>query len=180
MVRAALLCSLLLGSLPAFAADGPPTVLAQRPEPRPRLSPEQRGRLESEVRRKLQTFVTAELAEELGLDEATAAKLSEAIRTHREAQQAARKALRDENDKLAALVRDGASDEALRAQTEKVLAAADALPGLDDLLRSTASFLTPTQQAKLVLAFPEVLRDVRGMLRGEGHGKGPKRGGPRR
>lgn len=183
MVRAALVLSLVLGSLPALAFEEPPSRelrLAQRKEPRPRLSPEQRGRLEGEVRQKLRTLVGAKLSERLGLDEATALKLSDAIRVHREAQHAAREKLRKERDKLAALVRDGASEDALRAQTAKVLAAVDGEPELDDLARATATFLTPTQQAKLVLAFPEVMREVRGMMRGARRGGGGPGPGPRR
>lgn len=184
MVRAALVLSLLLGSLSAAAFDDVPSSreprLAQREGPRPRLSPKDRERIESEVRRKLQTFVAVELSSRLGLDDATALKLSDAIRAHRDAQQEARRKVREETDKLAALVRDGASDEALRAQTARVLSALEAQPALDDLARETAKFLTPTQQAKLLLAFPDVMRDVRTMMRDARRGRGGPGGrGPR-
>lgn len=176
MVRAALVLSLVLGCVPALAFDehDPDLRLARRHH---RLSPAERERLESEVRRKIETFLTVELSSRLGLYDATALKLADAIRTHREQQHQAHVRMREESEKLSALLRDGASDDALRAQTAKVLAAAASRPEPHDLARETAKFLTAQQQAKLVLAFPEVMRDVRKMMR---EARGGRRGPPPR
>lgn len=135
-----------------------------------RLSPEQRRRLEDEVQRKVHTYVTVELSSRLGLDDETALQLADIIRAHREQQHEAHKKVRAESETLERLLREGASEAALKKQTAVVLAAAAARPHLDDLVKASAKLLTTKQQAQLVLAFPDVMRDVRRMMRKARHG----------
>lgn len=140
-----------------------------------RLSPEERRRLEDEVQRKMHTYVTVELSSRLGLDDKTALQLADIIRAHREQQHAAHEKVRAESDALEKLLKEGANEAALKKQTAVVLAAAAARPHLEDLVRASAKILTTEQQAKLVLAFPDVMRDVRRMMRKARHGGPGKR-----
>lgn len=150
---------------------------------RGKLSPEERKQLQEEVGRRMDTFVTVELASRLDLTQDKALKLSAVVKAHREKTQAQRETVRAEHKKLKELIESGAKDPALKAQTQKVLAASKAVPDREALLDDTAKFLTVSEQAKLVLAFPKIQRQMkrmvkraRGEMRGERGGRGRDRG----
>jgi len=146
-----------------------------------RMSSEERKAMRTEVERKVQTFVTVELATRLGLDEKEALKLSAAFKAHRERKAQAREKMHAEYSALKDLLdKSGTPDSALRAQTQKVLAAKGTTHGPDDtLFVDTKKFLSAQQQARLVLALPDVQREVHRMMkraRGRHGGKAGQRG----
>jgi hypothetical protein len=156
----------------------------RRRERRERLSPEHRQKMRAEVERKMQTFFTVELSTRLGLDDKAALKLSSAFKAHRERKEAGRKALHKEYEALKDLLEKKAGDKALRAQTQKVLAAAEKAHAPDDkLFHDARGFLSSEQHARFVLSLPEVQREMHRMMRhargemrrrdGEGPGPGP-------
>lgn len=143
---------------------------AARPGDEPgRLSPAQRAQVKAEVQQKVRTYVTVELSSRLGLDDARALKLAAAVDAHMDRKQAARQALRAEHEKLEDLLGKGADDKALAAQIAVVSQRASAMDLHDELLADCRKFLSVKEQAKLVLAVPDVMRDVGKMARG---GKG--------
>lgn len=144
---------------------------------RRRFSSEEREQMRAEVERKVQTFITVELASRLGLDEAKALKLAGAFKAHRERETKERAAMRGEYRKLKELLEGDAKDAALRAQTKKVIAAVRTKKAPDDeLFKDTAKFLTPKQQAMLVLSLPEVMRETHRMMKRARRGR--RGGGP--
>ena len=140
------------------------------------MKPEKRKAMRAEVERKVQTFVTVELATRLGLDEKAALQLSTAFKSHRARKEAARDKMRAEYSALKELLEAGSDDRALQAQTEKVVAANGVAHGPDaTLFADTRKFLSAEQQARLVLALPDVQRQVHRMMkraRGRTHGRG--------
>lgn len=168
----------LLSSVPAAAQDGFPFDRGAGRPKGARLSPEERERVRAEVQRKVKTYVAVELSSRLGLDEKKAMRLSEAVGAHMERKAAARKALRQEHEKLRQLVEQGADDKALSAQIQSVSRRAAAMDVHDELLADCATFLTVKEQAKLVLAVPDVMREVGRMARGPGRGLREGRRGP--
>lgn len=164
-------------ALPALAErpSSPGPVFAQAPDGSPRgpgrrgrrgrLSPEERQRIEQEVRRKMETYLTVELSSQLGLDEKKALQLAEVIKRQGDKKETAHEQMRAEMQALRDLVEKKASDAALKAQMKKVADVRKAREDLDGLLADTAKFLTPTEQAKLMLAFPRVMKDMRHMMR---------------
>ncbi len=150
---------------------------------RGQLSPEERQQLEEAVGRKMDTFITVELSSQLGLSDDKALKLSRLLRERREAKQAARQQARTEYEALQQLLDSGAGDSALKAQTQKVINAAQRAEAPPDLLEATRSFLTPKEQARLVLVLPHVRREMRMMMKQarkelRQRRRGARRGGP--
>ena len=131
---------------------------------RGKLSPEEREQLEQEVGRKMDTFITVELSTQLGLSDDKALKLSRLLRERREAKQAARRQAREQYEVLHQMLDSGASDSALKAQTRKVVEAAQRADTPPDLLGKTSSFLNAKEQARLVLVLPHVRREMRHMM----------------
>ena len=129
-----------------------------------KLSDEEREALRAEVERKVQTYLTVELSSRLGLSDDKALKLGDAIGAEREAREARHQTVKAEMKKLQELVDSGAADGALQAQTQKVVAAQAQIRDQGAVLEKTASFLTAKEQAQLVLAFPEVMHDVRKLV----------------
>lgn len=197
---ASLACGLFLAPALALAGAPPPPVpdvpdvpaatLAQRPgkPDKPpkrkgakggRFSPEEREALQAEVERKIDTFLTVELSTRLGLTDEKALKLSRLLKARREQRQQDRKTTRQEYKKLQELVDAGASDAQLKAQTATVVAAHRKSRDNEDLLGETAKFLTPREQALLVLAFPHLQQETQRMLkqaRRDGRARGRARG----
>lgn len=129
------------------------------------MSPEERDQLEEAVGRKMDTFITVEVSSQLGLSDEKALKLSRLLRERRETKRAARKQARQEYKALQELLDSGASDGALKAQTRKVIDAAQAAEAPPDLLAATSGFMSPKEQARLVLVLPHLRREMRHMMR---------------
>lgn len=139
-----------------------------------RLSPEERARLEEEVGRKIDTYLTVELSSRLGLSDEKALKLSKLIKERREKKRTRRQEVRAEYQRLQELVDKKASDADLRAQTKRTLDAAQRVDSEQGLFDETARLLTAEEQARLVLAYPHVRREMHRMMRevrGKGRGK---------
>ena len=152
-----------------------------------RLSEKERKELREEVKRKVQTYVTVELSSLLGLDDATTLKLSAVIKEQMSAREQAQQALKAEAKKLQELLDANAPDKKIRAQTQVVMEKAKARKDPAALFEKTARFLSTKQQAKLVLAYPKLTREVRQLMqkqrrrmrkqhRGKRGGPGPQGG----
>jgi hypothetical protein len=177
---AALPLALALGLATGAAADAPRKDMRQMREMREmrQMRGEERGAMKERVREKMHAFLTTELSARLQLDERKKAQLSDALKTHMERRQAQRQQLRVEGQKLKGLVDAKAADAEVKKQLDIVLG----LAGNDDeilrFVEETSKFLTVTEQARLALALPEMMRDMKHMMRaGQGKGRGPFGGG---
>ena len=113
------------------------------------------------------------LAARLGLNDDQSAKLRSAFQAHRAATRASRDHLRVVMAKLREQVDSGASDNDIKATLEHLRADHRAMPdSQEEFERNLASFLTPTQRAKLLLGFAGHHRPMRGEGRDKG-GEGP-------
>ena len=138
--------------------------LAQGPPPGERLRPEERRKLRKKVQQKIQTFVTVELSTQLGLDERKTIKLSSAIKAFGAAQAEAHRQVKKEMDTLAELLDRRADDKAIQRQTEKVMKVQSERKDPSRLFRETAAFLSVEEQARMVLLYPHVKREVKQMM----------------
>jgi hypothetical protein len=165
-----LACALaLLVTAPALAQTSPaptaPPAPATRGEKlRARLDPAERERLRGEVERKLQTYITVEASSRLGLDEKKTLKLSEAVKAHLQQKREAHKTTKRELEKLRQLVDQNAGEAALQAQTKAVVDAHDGVDDSTKLFDETRRFLSAKEQAKLVIALPQMRREMRRMM----------------
>jgi len=166
-----LFCLVIATSLavPAFAQE-------QRPGPGggAGVGPGNRDEMRARIQQKAQTFLTVELSSRLGLDEKKSVRLASSIKDQMERRHARQKKMRDEAQKLRGLVDSKAGDAQIKAQLDLVVSSAQKDQDIKDLLADTGKYLTVTEQAKLALALPEILRDMRGMMR-DGHGGGGNR-----
>lgn len=150
------------------------------------MNPEERAALRDRVKQKIQTYLTVELSSRAGLDDKKALQLGSAIKGHLEKREVARKTRHEAFVKLKELVDQKANDAALKAQMKTVLDSHGREQGMDDLAVELGKFLTPTEQAKVMVAFPEVMKDAMRLIREArggrggrgGPGKGPGPGGP--
>jgi len=128
-------------------------------------SDDARGALRERVKAKIQTYLTVELAQRAGLDEKKSLQLGNAIKAHMERKQKAREAKKTELQKLRSLVDGKGADSAVKAQLQALLNSSDRDDQVQAFVDDTSKFLTPTEQAKLVLALPEVMKDTRQLVR---------------
>jgi hypothetical protein len=129
-----------------------------------KLSPEERQALRERVQQKIQTYLTVELSARAGLDEKKSLQLGAALKSQMQRRQALRERKQAEMKKLRELVEGAAGDAALRAQVKAVVDHADREEQLQALLEDTAKFLTPLEQAKVVVAWPEVMKEARRLI----------------
>ncbi len=137
------------------------------------LTPEQRAELKARVQTKMQTYVATELSTRIGLDAQKSAKLHEALKAHGERRHKAKSERRAAMEKLRSMADHQAPDAELKAQLKQAVEQ-DREEALQALLDDTSKCLTPTEQAKLVTAFPEVMKEARTLVKkAKGkHGKG--------
>lgn len=146
------------------------------------------GELRARVQQKIQTYLTVELSARAGLDEKKSLQLSGAIKAHMERKQHARAGKKAELQKLRALVDSKGADAAIKAQITAVADQSQREEQLQQLIEDTGKFLTPTEQARIIIALPDVMKDTMSMIRearggeragkrGEGHGGKGTRGG---
>ena len=147
--------------------------VARGPDGRSHLSPDARKELEAKVQKRMDTFVTVELASELDLDQAGALKLLEAWKKHREAISTSQQAIHGHAQALADALKANASDAVITSHITALNRAVAAREDATALLSRTKSFLTVPQQGKLLLAYPQIQRSVRKMLRRARHRGGP-------
>lgn len=165
---AALGLALVLGipagvALPAAAQVPPPQAHGRRGEMRPEIR--------ERVRQKMQTYLTVELSSRLGLDQKKSLQLGDAIQAHMQRRQEQRQRLKAEAQKLRGLLDAKAGDAQVKTQLDMVIGLAGRDDEIQRFLQETGKFLTVQEQAKLALAFPEIMKDMRHMMR-----RGP--GGP--
>jgi hypothetical protein len=179
-MKTALLFLSLALALPtvAHAGDG------ARPEgARPERGAERgaRDQLRGRVQEKMGTWLTTEISTRVGLDATKSAKMSEAIKQHMARKQERMKRLREEMQKLRSLVDAKANDAQTKAQLDTVIGLSSRDDDMHEMIRETAKFMTIQEQAKLALAMPEIMKDMRQMMkeaRREMRGKrGPAGGG---
>jgi hypothetical protein len=146
------------------------TVAVAKPEG---TEKEGHGELRKRIGQKMQAFISAELSSQAALDPAKTAQLQQTVATFMEQRQQSRANRREQMKQLRQLVQNnGSSDAQLLAQLQ--LVATSAPPDdLDDLMKATAKYLSPREQAMVVMAIPDVLRDAKQLMRkGRGRGDG--------
>lgn len=118
----------------------------------------------------------------LGLTDDQAAKFKDAMKAHQEATKPLMRAMRDGMTKLKDQVSDKASDADIKKTLDGLKSSRQAMSDEQEKFHSAlASFLTPTQQAKLVLGMAKRMHE--GMMGGPGGERGEwknrreKRGG---
>ena len=109
--------------------------------------------------------VTAPVAAIAGDTGSHADKLSTAVKAHLERMEAARDDKRQAIEALQGLIEQKAPDTALLAQIKVVGASGDREAQQQQLVTDVAKFLTPTEQAKLIVALPEVMKDAMRLVR---------------
>lgn len=141
---------------------------------------ERREEIRQRVEQKIRTYITVELSSRLALDQKRALQVGEAVQRHMDRMHERREKMRAEADKLRELVEKKAPDAQVKAQLDTVVGLAGKDDDLHAFLGDTAKFLNVTEQAKLALSMPEIMRDVhrlvketRRELRGHGPGPGP-------
>lgn len=127
---------------------------------------DKREEVRARVQEKVRMYLSVELATRAGLDDVKSKKLADVIGAHMQKKMVQRKKMRDETQKLRALVDQKAPDAQIKPQLQAVLAAKHSMVDVDDALEETAKFLTPTEQAKVALALPEAMKGMKGMMRG--------------
>lgn len=138
-------------------------------------SPADREARRAELEQKVDTYITVELASQIGLSNDKALKLADALKARRASRKTRREATMAEYQKLKELVDKGAPEKDIKAQTARTVEAGRAMRDEDDVLDDTAKFLTPMEQAKLVLAFPHVRREMKQLMK-DGRGRRGERG----
>jgi hypothetical protein len=122
------------------------------------------GELRKRVGRKMQAYLTAELSSRAALNNDKTAQLQQTVAAFMERRQQARANRREQMNQLRNLVQSKATDAQLNAQ---LAAVANSAPpdDLGDLMAATSKYLSPHEQALVVMAIPEVLRDARQLMR---------------
>ena len=154
----------------AFAADLPQAadLQGQHEGRRARFSklpPEQRAALRARVQEKIQTYLVVELSSKAGLDDKKSLQLGTAMKAHLERTDAARDDKHQALEVLKGLIDQKAADAALTTQIKAVMSMSDREEQQQQLLANVAKFLTPTEQAKIVVALPEVMKDAMRLVR---------------
>ncbi|MBI1946840.1 MAG: hypothetical protein HYS27_14185 [Deltaproteobacteria bacterium] len=139
-----------------------------------------REEMRARVEQKIKTYLTVELASRLALDQKRALQLGDAVQRHMERKHQRGEKMRTEADKLRELVEKKAPDAAVKSQLDMVVGLAGKDDDLHAFLGDTGKFLNVTEQAKLALSMPEIMRDVHRLVReakrefrGRGPGPGP-------
>ena len=185
---ALLLAAALVIPTLAMATEAPPAPAAGpvqdrrhgqhgRGERLSKLPPEQRSALRERVKGKIQTYLTVELSSRAGLDEKKSLQLGSAIKAHLERKEAARGGRREAVATLRELVDGKAADAALKSQMKAVVDMHHKQEALDTLLDETARFLTPTEQARMLVALPDVMKDAMNLMREARGTRGERSGG---
>ena len=163
-------------ALPALAGDRTKEARGDRAEAREGMREQLRGR----VQEKIGAWLTNEISTRVGLDSTKSTKLSESIRAHIARKQDRAKQLRTEMVKLRSLVDAKAPDAQVKTQLDTVIGASSRDDDVHELLRDTARFMTVQEQARLALAMPEIMKEMRKVMkeaRREGRGKRAPPGG---
>ncbi|OGQ18193.1 MAG: hypothetical protein A2138_15225 [Deltaproteobacteria bacterium RBG_16_71_12] len=107
-------------------------------------------------------------------------QLGDAVQRHMDRQHQRRERMHSEADKLRQLVEKKAPDAQVKAQLDTVVGLAGKDDDLHAFLGDAGKFLNVTEQAKLALSMPDIMRDVhrlvrdaRREMRGRGPGPGP-------
>ena len=136
--------------------------------------------MRARVEQKIKTYLTVELASRLNLDQKRALQLGDAVQRHMDRQHQRRERMHSEADKLRQLVEKKAPDAQVKAQLDTVVGLAGKDDDLHAFLGDAGKFLNVTEQAKLALSMPDIMRDVhrlvrdaRREMRGRGPGPGP-------
>lgn len=133
--------------------------------------------MRSRVQEKIGAWLTTEISTRVGLDAIKSAKMSDAIKAHMQRKQARMKRLRDEMHKLRDMVDAKANDAQVKAQLDTVVGLSSRDDDMHEMIRETAKFMTVQEQARLALAMPEIMKDMRGMMRDAKREMRGKRGG---
>lgn len=163
-------------ALPALAGDRTKEARGDKVEAREGMREQLRGR----VQEKIGAWLTNEISTRVGLDSTKSAQLSESIRAHIGRKQERAKQLRTEMVKLRSLVDGKAPDAQVKTQLDTVIGASSRDDDVHELLRDTARFMTVQEQARLALAMPEIMKEMRKVMkeaRREGRGKRAPAGG---
>lgn len=124
-----------------------------------------RDQLRGRVQEKIGTWLTTEITTRVGLDATKSAKMSAAIKDHMGRKQERMKRLREEMQKLRSMVDAKASDAQTKAQLDTVIGLSSRDDDMHEMIRETAKFMTVQEQARLALAMPEIMKDMRQMMK---------------
>lgn len=163
-MKAALMFLTLSLALPtvAQAGEGARPVEGARPDHPERGN---RDQLRGRVQEKIGTWLTTEITTRVGLDATKSAKMSAAIKDHMARKQERMKRLREEMQKLRSLVDSKATDAQTKTQLDTVIGLSSRDDDMHEMIRETAKFMTVQEQAKLALAMPEIMKDMRQMMK---------------
>lgn len=158
---------------------------AQKPGPGP--APGGDNKIRAKVQERVRALRVARLIERLDLDEAGVAKLMPILDRAYDEIGALAKDAGDARRELMALVAADKPDEArINKLVDKLIAAKQKMDKIgDDMIRDMRKVLTPVQAGKLVVALPEINRQIQQQIRraagmGPGGGRGMGRGGDER
>lgn len=170
---AAALCLTLASADVAHAAPKDGAGDAKGHKDHKKLSPEEREKKHAEIQRKIKVYILAELSSRLNLDDRKTNLLSDVINKQTQERDANHKAMREEMKNLRGLLDKNADDAQLRASIQKLASLRDKSDHIASFVQDTSSFLSTKEQAQLVVALPEVMRDLKKMKRGH---RGPPDG----
>lgn len=129
-----------------------------------RMNPQERAEMKEKLQRKMHTYLTVELSELLSLDEKKAVQLSGALKRNNEAMQKHHQKMRMLSKALEKSLEENASEKKLQVQLKELTTWMAQRPSAARLLEETKSFLTVQEQSRLVLAYPRLIKEMRGMM----------------
>lgn len=133
----------------------------------------ERRAMRERARQKLHAHVHEELTARVGLSEEKSRALAEVMKRRGQEREAHGQRVRQEMKRLRDLVKNEAEDAALQAQMERIAQVRqEKREDAQGLLEETRSFLSPREQARLMLALPKVMRETRRLIRQSRHGSG--------
>lgn len=136
-----------------------------------KLTPEQRQERFEMHKTKLAEKVRTKLAPRLKLDDATTAQLVTILQDGMTERHVAKQKVHTQRKALRELVKSGADDATLDTAIANLRRSMEAMPKHDAIFDDVARILTPTQQAKFILASHKILKPHH-----KRHGKRGKRG----
>jgi hypothetical protein len=137
-----------------------------------------RDQLRGRVQEKIGTWLTTEITTRVGLDAAKSAKMATAIKDHMARKHERMSRLRDEMQKLRSMVDAKSSDAQVKTQLDTVIGLSSRDDDMHEMIRETAKFMTVQEQARLALAMPDIMKDMRQMMKEAKREMRGKRGGP--
>jgi hypothetical protein len=161
----------VLLALPAWAGDA----RAPKQQGTEEIREHMGAKLRARVQEKIGAWLTTEIATRVALDDNKSKQLADAVRAHMQRKHERRAALKEAMHELRSLVDSKAADAKLKSQLDAVIGAAARDDDMHELLSDTARFMSVPEQARFALAMPEIMKEMRQMMkeaRRDGRGRG--------